>query len=281
MRELWDFHRRAVTVITAVAVAVAVVVASAISSSPGHREAAGSPARPTPTVLSVPRLAPPGGPVTPIQPLRTIPPATPTQIQTDAELARAESSASIAQAERETVPAPATSSVYPAVPASDQGDPTAYALAFTRELLNIDYSTQTRPALLEWVQYEEAPDTLPGVPAKVADKSLVGSLAYRGVAGAEASPVPSVAQWATIGSRTVQRVSSLAASVAPDWTQLVSTGWEPTDPLMTVMVVTGTVTVSVAGHGGPSRSFSMALTLGGARYHGGYGAVAVSAWTVV
>jgi hypothetical protein len=153
-------------------------------------------------------------------------------------------------------------------------------LAFSAELLNVDPTFQTRTGLLEWAAFEEAPDTLPGVPAAIADKSLTASLAYAGVAGTEPSPVPSAAGWPKPGSGVVQQVSDLAAVVAPDWTQLVSSGWEPVDPLMTVMVVTGTLTLTDAGRPGTPRSFSMALTLGGARHHPGYGAVAVSAWTV-
>jgi hypothetical protein len=212
-------------------------------------------------------------------PLRITPPQTQTQEKVDSELAASESPASIAQAESETMPAPAVSAAYPVVPVSEETDPTAFALAFATELLDINFRSQTRAALLGWAEYEEAPDTLPGVPAQIADRSLVGSLAYTDVAGAEASPVPPGAQWPAPNSGVVQQVSRLAATVAPDWTQLISGGWEPVDPLMTIMAVTGTITVTVDGRPGPPRSFSMALILGGARHHPGYGAVAVSAWT--
>jgi hypothetical protein len=212
-------------------------------------------------------------------PLRVTPPQTQTQEQVDSELAGSQSPASIAQAESETMPALAVSAAYPAIPVSAESDPTAYALAFATELLDINYRSQTRAALWGWAEYEEAPDTLPGVPAQIADKSLVGSLAYSDVAGAEASPVPPTADWPAPDSGVVQQVSGLTATVAPDWTQLVTGGWEPVDPLMTIMAVTGTITVTVDGKPGPPRSFSMALTLGGARHHPGYGAVAVSAWT--
>lgn len=212
-------------------------------------------------------------------PLRVTPPQTQTQEQVDSELASSESAASIAQAESETVSAPAVSAAYPAIPVSADGDPTAYALAFAAELLDINYHSQTRAGVLGWAEYEEAPDTLPGVPAQIADKSLVGSLAYAGVAGAEASPVPPAGQWPAPDSGVVQQVSGLTATVGPDWTQLVTGGWEPVDPLMTIMAVTGSITVTVDGKPGPPRSFSMAVILGGARHHAGYGAVAVSAWT--
>ncbi len=115
---------------------------------------------------------------------------------------------------------------------------------------------------------------------QIAHKTLVGSLAYAGMSGAEPTPIPATGDWshaATVG--TIQQVSALAAAVAPDWTELVATGWEPADPLMTIITVTGTITTSTSGQPASSRPFSLALTVGGARHHPGYGAVAVSAWT--
>jgi hypothetical protein len=283
MRLIWEFHRRAVA-----AAAVAAIVVAAVGSALGgpRRQAATTPPPPRhPAVAtSTTRPAPLGRPVANNTaasdgPLRVTPLQTQTQEQVDSELAGSESPGSIAQAESETMPAPAVSAGYPAILVSAEGDPNAYALAFATELLDINYRSQTRTSLLGWAEYEEAPDTLPGVPARIADKSLVGSLAYAGVAGAEASPVPPAGQWAAPDSGVVQQVSGLAAMVAPDWTQLVTGGWEPVDPLMTIMAVTGTITVTVDGKPGPARSFSMAVILGGARHHPGYGAVAVSAWT--
>ena len=290
MRLIWEFHRRAVIAAAVAAIVVAAAVSVALDGP--RRQAAPPPPPPRhPAVAtSIPRPAPLGRTVAdnPVAtntaassgPLRVTPPQTQTQEQVDSELAGSESAASIAQTESETMPAPAVSAAYPAIPVSAEGDPTAYALAFAAELLHINYRNQTRAGLLGWAEYEEAPDTLPGVPAQIADKSLVGSLAYAGVAGAEASPVPPAADWQAPDSGMVQQVSGLAATVAPDWTQLISGSWEPVDPLMTIMAVTGTITVTVDGKPGPPRSFSMALILGGAGHHPGYGAVAVSAWTV-
>jgi hypothetical protein len=77
----------------------------------------------------------------------------------------------------------------------------------------------------------------------------------------------------------VQTVSSLAVEVDPDWTALVASGWQPADPAMTIVAVTGTLTVEEDGQ---SRTCSMAFTLalGSAASHPGYGAVAVDDWTV-
>lgn len=280
MRLVWEFHRRAVVAFGVTAIVVAVTVGVAVGDPGGL--ATDPPSRRHPSATT-PNLAPqtPGAAHSPGSgggPLRVAPPQTQTQV--DSQLAGSESASSIAQADNETMPVPATSAAYPAIPDSAQRDPTGYALAFASELLDLNSHSQTREGLLQWAEYEEAPDTLPGVPARIADKSLVGSLAYGGVAGTEASPVPPATDWPAPDSGVVQQVSGLAATVAPDWTQLVAEGWEPVDPLMTIVAVTGTITVSVDGQPGSPRSFSMAVTLGGARHHSGYGAVAVSAWTV-
>lgn len=283
MRLIWEFHRRAVVAVGVTAIVVAVTVGVAVGG-PG-RPAATDPPSPRHPSATTPNRAPqtPGAADSTGSgggPLRVVPLQTQTQEQVDSQLAGSVSAASIAQADNETMPAPATSAAYPAIPDSAQSDPTGYALAFASELLDLNSHSQTREGLLQWAEYEEAPDTLPGVPAQIADKSLVGSLAYGGVAGTEASPVPPATDWPAPDSGVVQHVSGLAATVAPDWTQLVAEGWEPVDPLMTIVAVTGTITVSVDGQPGSPRSFSMAVTLGGARHHSGYGAVAVSAWTV-
>ena len=81
----------------------------------------------------------------------------------------------------------------PAVPTADRGDPGAYAIAFATELLDTNYAVQSRAALLAWAEHEEAPNTLPGVPATVAGKALVLSLADPDLPGGSPSPTPSAA----------------------------------------------------------------------------------------
>jgi hypothetical protein len=279
MRLMWELHRRAV--IGAVLGVILAVAAVSLAMGTGHHHAitAQPPTRPR-TSVDIPRPLSGGAGANSNGPLRVNPPATPNQTQVDADLAASESAASIAQAEQENMPAPAVSEQFPALAASDEQDPTAYALAFCRELLSIDYRQQSRTQLLSWAEYEEAPDTLPGVPASIADKSLVGSLAYAGTAGAEATPIPTAAAWKdAASSASVQQVSGLTAAVAPDWSALVGSGWQPVDPLMTILTVTGAIRTTATGQPANVRPFSLALTLGGARHHSGYGSVAVSAWT--
>jgi hypothetical protein len=209
-------------------------------------------------------------------------PQTAIQRQIDAELAQAETPAAIAAAQRSTVAAPAVSTDYPAVATEDRGDPGTYAVAFTTELLDTNFAVQSRGALLAWADHEEAPNTLPGVPASVASKALVLSLADPDLPGGPPSPVSSAPQWvADATSGVSQSVADVQAEVAPDWTQIISEGWQPRDPLMTIETVTGTVTVTTNGVAAAPESFSLSVTLGSAAdVRAGYGAVAVADWTL-
>jgi hypothetical protein len=209
-------------------------------------------------------------------------PQTAIQRQIDAELAQAETPAAIAAAQRSTVAAPKVSSDYPSVAAVDRGDPGTYAVAFTTELLDTNFAVQSRDALLAWAEHEEAPNTLPGVPASVASKALVLSLADPDLPGGSPSPVPSAQQWvADATSGVSQGVADVQAEVAPGWTQIISEGWQPRDPLMTIETVTGTMTVTTNGVAAAPESFSLSVTLGSAaNVRAGYGAVAVADWTL-
>jgi hypothetical protein len=284
---LWTFHRRlvVVTVIVVVLLLAAVVVLTgsrhgappATSDRPGER---------------VPVTAPtigrngkaPGNPFRGHLARTSLvePPQTAVQKQVDTELAQAETPAAIATAEKTSVPAPAVSAAYPAIKSVDRNDPTAYAIAFVTELLDTNYASDTRAGLLAWAEHEEAPNTLPGVPASVGSKALVLSLADPGLPGGTPSPVPSAIGWESdVPGDTVQSVSNVQAEVDPDWTQIVSEGWQPRDPLMTMETVTGTMTIAVNGDAAPPESFSLTLTLGSAAHApGGYGAVAAGDWTL-
>jgi hypothetical protein len=276
MRAIWMFHRRlieAVALVLALAVSAGVVIVgsrhgTAVATHSGVIRSAKVPTRtaarqrtPTPNVEL---------------------PATPIEKQVNAELAKAETPASVAAAEAASVPAPATSAAFPSIPLTDRSDPTAYAIAFTTELLDTNYAAQSRAALLAWAEHEQAPNTLPGVPASVAGKALVLSLADPSLPGGTPSPTPSASQWATDTEEGVaQSVSGLEAEVDPDWAQIIAEGWQPRDPRLTIETVTGRLTVTTAGGAAPPESFSLTLTLGTAAHvHAGYGAVAAGDWTV-
>jgi hypothetical protein len=283
MGTLWLLHRRRVLLALAAVVIVAaggIALVARVSPSP-KTPAAISP-RPGAAPRPSPDATPPSAPTrSRYRPPRAQPAASAAQAQTDQRLAEAETPDALAAAAATPVPTPADSAAYRPVAVADLNDPTAYALAFATELLDRDYARQSRTQLLAWAQAEEAPNTLPGVPSPLADKALVLSLAAPGLpGGSTSSPVPSAGEWINLAqAHTTQSVSGLQVQVDPDWTGLVSSGWQPVDPAMTIMAVTGTLTTDQAGRTS-TRSFALAVTLGSARSRPGYGAVAVDDWTV-
>ena len=142
---------------------------------------------------------------------------------------------------------------------------------------------QSRGALLAWAEHEEAPNTLPGVPASVAGKALVLSLADPDLPGGSPSPVPSAPQW----------VADAEAWREPERRRRASRGRPRLDPDHRARLATPRpVDDHRDGHrhhdGGdercgcwPPESFSLTVTLGSAAYaRAGYGAVAVADWTL-
>jgi hypothetical protein len=210
-------------------------------------------------------------------PPRVTPVDSLAQSRVDGELVQAETNRALNASAGGSLPAAADSAAYPSVPVADRNDPTAYATAFIAELLDRDYRDQSRTQLLAWVQAESAPNTLPGVPASLAPRSLVWSLTTPEGAG---DPVPSTGRWTTLAeSGASQTVVGLQTEVDPDWLTLISTGWEPVDPAMTMLTVTGTITISDTA-GQTSQQLLLVLTLGSNGSRPGYGAVALDDWTV-
>jgi len=208
-------------------------------------------------------------------PLRVTPPQTTIERTANAVMAQSDNAGSFTAAQAAQFPGAATCAAFPPIDAVDSSLPSMYALAFTQELLDVDFATSTRQELLAWASYNNAPNTLANIPATANLKILPGSLAAR------PALVPTKTQWATMAaSRTRWRVSGLAISVSPIWTQMLSTGWKPVDPLMVMYDVSGTLMVTTSGRAPVVESIFFALTLGGASWHPGYGAVAVNNWTV-
>ena len=207
------------------------------------------------------------------KPLRVVPPQTAverTVNQGFARLWRGESASTAAK-----LPSAATSTNYPPIDATDVQAPSTYALAFTQELLDIDFASSTRHELLAWASYNDAPNSTVTMPVAINLKVLPASLTMN------PTPIPTSMQWKKLAAtRTSWRVSGLVTSVSPIWTELLATGWQPVDPLMTMYDVSGALTVTAPGHGPDVESFFFLLTLGGASWHPGYGAVVMNNWTV-
>lgn len=208
-------------------------------------------------------------------PLRVMPPLTALQRTDDEIMQESLSPDSSAMADAERLPDAATSSAFPTIDQADSSTSSAYALAFTQELLDIDFAHSTRHELLAWASYNNAPNSLVRLPEVEQLKILPGSLTH------PPTVVPTPTEWAKLAtSHTTWRLSGLVISVNPIWTEMLESGWKPVDPLMVIYDVSGTLTVTTPGSPVEIESVSFALTLGGASWHLGYGAVALDYWTV-
>lgn len=213
----------------------------------------------------------------PYRPPRVIPARSAQQSTVDSELSQAEQHFTLPAGGVGALPAAAYSSGYPAVSAADRSDAASFAMAFVSELVDRDYSGQSRQQLLAWAQAESAPNTLPGVDPALAGRSLVLSLIDP---VPSPGPVSSPSVWAQAAAAgQVQTVTNIETAGNPAWLALTSSGWQPSDPAMTVLTVTANLNVAGPG-GGRTESFSLQLTLGSNGSRPGYGAVAVDDWTV-
>ena len=209
------------------------------------------------------------------RPLRVVPPQTAVQQTIDQSLELNSGQGAVSLLERAGVLAPATSAQFPVIDAADSSSASLYAMAFTQELLDIHFATSTREQLLAWADFNNAPFSLGDVPESLGSRVLVTSLTTG------PSSVPPVTKWSQLAkARTSWNVSGLVISVNPTWTQALSAGWQPRDPLMGIYDVSGLLTVTSPDHAAVVTSMSFALTLGGAALHPGYGAVALDDWTV-
>jgi hypothetical protein len=261
--DAWRSARARLLLAVPVLLVFAIVVLFALRLSSGTREASPNRTDPPAVTTTAPSY----------RPRRVAPPPTAIERTVNAGLARewrAESAATAAG-----LPGAATSPAFPAVDRADSQAPSLYALAFTQELLDLDFATSTRQELLAWASDNNAPNSTVAMPAAIQDKLLAASLTF------SPTPIPTTAQWSQLAAtHTSWRVSGLVTSVSPLWTELLATGWQPVDPLMTMYDVSGTFTVTESGHEPTVESFFFLLTLGGASWHPGYGAVALNDWTV-
>jgi hypothetical protein len=202
---------------------------------------------------------------------------SPVQEQYDQALATGlGAEAGMAAAGALPVPAPAVTGGWPALAVA--ATPEAWAAQFVTGLLDINYALQSRAALPAWLQAQEAPELIAGVPAGVADKALYISLFDPSLFGGQPIPLVSPAVWAADARAGVrQRVSGLMVQSDPAWAQMTAAGWQPADVRMTELDVSGVLTQLDAGRAVGYR-FGLQVIVGSARWHGAYGTVAVAGW---
>ncbi len=174
-----------------------------------------------------------------------------------------------------TLPPAAPSAQFPAIPSANRQTPDSYATAFVTELLNIDFAKQARRSLLSWAVSETSPEVMPGTPALAAGKFLYSNLT------ASDSPIPAAKAWtAKAAAGVTWSASGVSTTTCPIWTQVLATGWQPSDLRMDCLDVTGNLTVTRTGQPPAVHPFSLELGVGTAEYHKGYGAMSVNNWTV-
>ena len=216
-----------------------------------HRPAQAGPS------LGGPARAPPIQPAAPAKglswhtPPTVVASGTPVQEEYDQAFAQGlGSQAGMIRAESLPVPAPAVAGRL-AGRSRAASTPEGWAAEFVAGLLDINFAGQSRPALAAWLQAQEAPELIPGIPATVADKVLYISLLDPGLFGGQPTPVVSAEAWgdeARAGVR--QTVSGLLVEVDPAWSQLIAAGWQPADVRMTEVDVSGVLTRAPGRAGG-------------------------------
>jgi hypothetical protein len=138
--------------------------------------------------------------------------------------------------------------------------PDLYAAAFVKELLTQDYATP-RDDLLGWVQAESAMSTEPRVvgliPAELRSRWAVFS-----VSEGPTSPVPTMADWTSLGLRHGRTTVQIQRVTEPvPWSTAVAAG-EITDPGVTARDVTALVTLFTTEAGIEQKTVtSVALSL--------------------
>jgi hypothetical protein len=271
----WPWPRRRMMVLAvsgaaAAAAAVLAVSAAGLAGGPGpgspHPPARGS----RPPASRAPSVPHPG--FTPVAPATISPSDDPVQQEYDQAFERGFSSAAnkrrYAAVAHLAVPPPGITGGWPALPVAS--DPGTWAEEFARGLLDIRFARQSRAGLGRWLVAQSALDLMPGVPAGAAGKMLYASVLDPAAVGGRPL-VPSPAAWrADAAAGVTWSVSHLDVQIDPAWQQMIDAGWQPEDLRAVVEDVTGVLAVSGGPHPG-RHAFELVLSLGSARWHGGYG----------
>lgn len=180
-------------------------------------------------------------------------------------------------------PPAALSRDFPAISHAERQDPATYAEAFTTELLDLDYATESRSALLSWVVSESAPDTFPATPRWLEVESCfvsIGTAELNAQQGGR-SPIATVSGWAADAAGNVRwSVAHVSAHTTAEWGDAVAAGWQPRDPRAIDERVLGDLTVRAGSNPPTTEPFSLILGLGSSFYHQGYGVSLLGDWRV-
>jgi len=150
-----------------------------------------------------------------------------------------------------------------------------FTRAFVRELLNVDFATESRSELLAWANLNTAPMPLVPIPQHLTDLYLTWLL--RG--GEGSSPVPSATVWSQLAAEHVTwHASDVQTTTRSTWTSVLADGFDPPDARMDMLAVTGTLTVTQPDHAPLTESFSLHLDTGTAMYETGFGVSSVDHW---
>lgn len=192
------------------------------------------------------------------------------------------SASQLAALETLSPPTPAYPPSLPAVPVAARSDAVGFALAFSAELLDINFARESRSDLARWAQASSAATLFQGVPFAAATNTLYASLFVPTSMGEPpaADPVPSAAAWQNEArSGLVWHVSALAAAPDPNWEVALASGAAALrDPLLTVYVVSGTLRATRDGRQLFANRFTFGLGMGSALHYPGYGAASVGGW---
>ena len=218
-------------------------------------------------------------PWNPVSPSTTVPTLTAIQQQYDQGFQRGFTSAAnrqtIAATESLVLPSPATTGGWPAL--APTGSPETWTREFIAGLLDVDFAHQSRRDLGSWLVAQEAPDLMPGVPAKAQLPSLYATV-MAPQATDSPSPVPSPKRWQEYATSKVRwSVSGVQIQPNPQWQSMIAAGWQPADLYAAVEDVSGVLHISQAGTTS-TKTFSLIVQLGSAHWHHGYGAALVSGW---
>ena len=213
-----------------------------------------------------------------VPPATMVPLLTPVQMQYDEGFVKSFSGGSqqTTDALNLKMTSPKIGSGWPDLPVAVT--PESWSVQFVTGLLNVNFARQSRNSLGSWLEAEEAPEDLPGVPQALQDRTLFISVLYPEISQ-QVSPMPSEREWVSNARNgVVWKANDVKASIDPQWQAMINAGWQPSDLRMTTEDVSGFLGITEGG-ATAEHMFSLTLVVGSAHWHNGYGSVLVSNWS--